>query len=87
MIVFPLAWTFGFWPTVLPLLLAWKVWRLQGVLGAWSERRAAGVSTADQERELEDTLTLLAVQENRIPERLARPLVRRALATARSSTA
>jgi hypothetical protein len=86
-IVFPLAWTFGFWPTVLPLLLAWKVWRLQTVLGEWCERRAAGVSTAAQEQELEDTLTLLAMEENHVPERFARPLIRRALGAARSSGA
>lgn len=83
-IVFPLAWIFGFWPVVGPLLLAWKVWRLQSVLQEYCARRASGVSTAEQEQELEDTVTLLAMEENGIPERFARPLVRRALGAARS---
>jgi hypothetical protein len=78
-IVFPLAWTFGFWPTVMPVLLAARVWRLQSMLEAYVARRAAGLSTEAPERELEDTVTLLVAHENGIPERLARLLVRRFL--------
>ncbi len=78
-IVFPLAWTFGFWPTVLPVLLAHRVWRLQSTLEQFHQRRAVGASTAEQKRELEDTLTLLAAHENGIPERWVRPFVRRIL--------
>ena len=83
-IVFPLAWTFGFWPTVLPLVLAHRVWLLQSTLETFCERRAAGASTREQEEELEDTFTLLVMEENGIPERWARRLVRRAVAMARS---
>ncbi len=82
-IVFPLAWTFGFWPTVAPLLLARRIWRLQATLEELCASRAAGLPADEPERELEDTLTLLAVQENRIPERFVRPLVRRLLRAAR----
>ena len=85
-IVFPLAWIFGYWPVVAPALLAWKIWRLQSVLQEYCARRASGVSTAEQEQELEDTVTLLAMEENGIPERFARPLVRRALGAARSAS-
>ncbi len=76
-IVFPLAWTFGFWPVVMPLLVARRIWRLQSVVEELGTRAAAGVSTDDQEQEIEDTLTLLAMEENPIvPERFARRLVR-----------
>jgi hypothetical protein len=81
-IVFPLAWTFGFWPTVVPLFLAHRVWRLQATLEDYCARRASGVSTAEPEAELEDTITLLAAEENGIPERLVRPFVRRFLRSA-----
>lgn len=86
-IVFPLAWIFGYWPVVGPLLLAWKIWRLQSVLEEYCARRASGVSTAEQERELEDAVTLLAMEENGIPERFARRLVRRAVGAARGRAA
>lgn len=84
-IVFPFAWLFGYWPTVMPAVLAHRIWRLQSTLETWCDRRAAGVSTAEQEGEFEDTLTLLAVQENGVPERFVRPLVRRFLAAAREA--
>jgi hypothetical protein len=38
-----------------------------------------GLSTEASAQEVEDTLTLLAVQENPIPERWARKIVRRLL--------
>ena len=82
-IVFPLAWIFGFWPTVGPLFVAYKIWRLQHVLQELADRKAAGVTTEAQEQELEDTFTLMVVEENPIPERFARKLVRRALAAAK----
>jgi hypothetical protein len=78
-IVFPLAWVFGFWPTVVPLLLAHRIWRLQGTLEAFCERRALGLPTDAHQDELEDTLTLLAAEENGIPQRWVRPFVRRVL--------
>lgn len=86
-IVFPLAWIFGYWPTVLPAVLAYRVWRLQSTLEQLCERRSLGLSTADQEGELEDTLTTLAAEENGIPERWARPFVRRLLSAARDGMA
>lgn len=85
-IVFPLAWLFGFWPTVVPLLLAHRVWRLQGTLEAFVERRSLGLPTDEAETELEDTLTLLAVEENGVPERFVRPFVRRFLRSARRAS-
>lgn len=78
-IVFPLAWIFGFWPAVMPLLLALRIWRLQSTLERYCERRAAGLSTAEPEQDLEDTITQLAMQENGVPERFVRPFVRRFL--------
>jgi hypothetical protein len=78
-IVFPLAWLFGFWPAVLPLVLAHRIWRLQATLEQFCERRALGLPVDAQVDEVEDTLTLLAAQENGIPQRWVRPFVRRAL--------
>jgi len=78
-IVVPLAWTFGFWPFVGPLLVARRVLRLQKLLEEYGARRASGGPTDEPAAELEDTLTLLAAQENHVPERLARFIVRRVL--------
>jgi hypothetical protein len=78
-IVFPLAWIFGFWPTVVPIVLAHRIWRLRSTLEEICRRRAAGLPSAEQEGELEDALTLLAAQENGVPERWVRPFVRRVL--------
>jgi hypothetical protein len=75
-IVFPFAWIFGYWGVVGPLLAAWKIWKLQSVLEEHCERRAQGLDTDATERDVEDALTLLATQENPIPERWARRLVR-----------
>lgn len=86
-IVFPLAWLFGFWPTVMPLMLAHRVWRLQSTLEEYCRRRQAGISAGEQLDELEDTFTLLAAEENGIPERWVRPFVRRFLRAAQKAPA
>jgi len=83
-IVFPLAWTFGFWPTVMPVLLAARIRRLHGTLEQLAQRRAAGLPTEESRRELVDTFTLLAAEENGVPEFLVRPIVRRFLGSARA---
>lgn len=85
-IVFPFAWLFGYWGVVGPLLAARQVWRLQATLERYAERRGLGLDTAASEQELEDTLTLLAMEENPLPERWARRLVRGLLARARSAS-
>ena len=82
-IVLPLAWVCSYWPTVGSLLVAWKLHKLQGVLLRYAERSRAGLDTGQEEREIEDAFTLAIVNENPIPERFARPLVRRALAAAK----
>ena len=78
-IVFPFAWIFGYWGVVGPLLVARRIWRLQATVAEYVDRRAMGLPTDASAEELEDTLTLLAMQENPIPERWARKLVRRIL--------
>jgi len=83
-LVLPLAWIFSYWPTMGGLLLAWKMYRLQANVEGWAESAALGLPTEHAEHELEDTLTLLAVQENAIPERWARPWVRKLMAAARA---
>lgn len=83
-IAFPLAWLFGFWPTVMPILLAARIRRLQGTLEEFVQRRAAGLPTEESRQELEDTFTLLAAEENGVPEFLVRPVVRRFLRSPQS---
>jgi hypothetical protein len=56
-----------------------RIWRLRSTLEEICRRRAAGLPSAEQEGELEDALTLLAAQENGVPERWVRPFVRRVL--------
>jgi hypothetical protein len=75
-IVLPFAWTLGFWPTVAPLLVAWKVWSLQALLEEHCERRALGLPSDAPLQEIEDTFTRLVAQENHVPERWARRVVR-----------
>lgn len=78
-IVLPLAWIFGYWSIVGPLVVARKVWRLQATLEEYGQRRSLGLPTDASAQELEDTLTLLARQENPIPEKWARRIVRHVL--------
>jgi len=78
-IVLPFAWIFGYWGVVGPLLIVRRIWRLQSQLERYVERRSLGLPTDVSLDEVEDTLTQLAVQENPIPERWARLLVRRVL--------
>jgi hypothetical protein len=75
-IVLPFAWVFGYWGVVGPLLAAWKIWKLQSVLEEHCERRAQGLDTDATEQDVEDALTLLATQENPLPEKWARRIVR-----------
>jgi hypothetical protein len=82
-VVLPLAWIFSYWPMVGSLLMAWKMYRFQGVLERWATRSQAGLQTHEEEKEIEDTFVLALMDENPIPERWARPLVRRALAAAK----
>jgi hypothetical protein len=81
-IVLPLAWTFSYWPMVGSLVLAWKFHRLQFVVQDWAERRSLGLPTDGPAQDVEDTLTLMLVQEYPLPERWARKLVRRFLLAA-----
>jgi hypothetical protein len=78
-IVLPFAWIFGYWGVVGPLVVARRIWKLQATRETHAERRSTGLPTDASEQEIEDTLTLLAVQENPIPERWARKIVRRLL--------
>jgi hypothetical protein len=86
-LVLPLAWTISYWPMVGSLLAAWKIWRLQKTLETWSERKALGLPADLPEQEIEDALTHLAAEENGIPERWARPLVRKLIRAARERLA
>lgn len=78
-IVLPFAWVFGYWGVAGPLVIVRRILRLQSVLETYVTRRSLGLPADASAQEIEDTLTLLAVQENPIPERWARKLVRRLL--------
>ena len=86
-VVFPFAWIFGYWGVVGPLVVARKIWKLQASVEEHVDRRAMGLDTQGSAQDLEDTLTLLAVQENPIPERFARIIVRRLLRAEQASEA
>ena len=79
-IVLPFAWIFGYWGVIGPLLAARKIWQLQSVLDQHCERRAQGLDADTTEQDAEDALTLLATQENPLPEKWARRIVRLMLA-------
>lgn len=78
-VVLPLAWTISFPGMAASLILAQRIRGLQRVLTELAARVQGGAPTEEQERELVDTFTALAAQENGLPERLVRPFVRRAL--------
>lgn len=81
MIVLPAAWIISFWPTFGTLVLIWKIRSAQGLLTRVDERLRAdrAVDAADL-AELEDLAVKLAASENRLPEFIVRPFIRRALA-------
>jgi hypothetical protein len=82
-LVLPLAWTFSYWPMLGSLILAWKAHRLSSILQDWARCRSLGLPADAPEQQIEDMLTLLVAQENPIPARWARKLVRHALRAAR----
>ena len=74
LIVMPFAWALGFWPVILPVLSAIKVWRLMRNLETLGDRiePSAATTAADAKQQLLETLTDVAVAENRLPRWLAR---------------
>ncbi len=81
MIVLPAIWIFSFWPTFGTLVLIWKIRSAQELLERIAERlRTEGAAEATDLRELEDLAVRLAARENRLPEFIMRPLVRKAMA-------
>ena len=79
-IILPLAWTFGYFPILGPILLAVKTRGVMRTLDTIGARVRSGANpTAEQKKEMEDYLTTLAAQENGIPEFLARKLIRKLL--------
>ena len=81
MIVLPAAWIISFWPMFGTLVMIWKIWTVQGLLGRIGERmQREGAADAKDMTELEDLGTSLAARENGLPEFIVRPFVRKALA-------
>ncbi len=81
MIVLPAAWIFSFWPLFGTLVLIWRIRAAQGLLERIAERlRAEGTADVTDLRELEDLAVKLAARENRLPEFVMRPLVRKVVA-------
>lgn len=81
MIVLPMAWAFSYWPMLGSLLMIARVRGLQRTLEGIAAELDAGIDPSpDKLRELEDVFTRLAAEENRLPEFLVRPIVRKALA-------
>ena len=81
MIVLPAAWIFSFWPMFGTLVLIWRIRAAQGLLERIAERlRAEGAADATDLQALEDLAVKLAARENRLPEFIMRPLVRKVVA-------
>lgn len=81
MIVLPMAWALSYWPMLGSLLMIARVRGLQRTLEGIAAELYAGIDPSpDKMRELEDVFTRLAAEENRLPEFLIRPIVRKALA-------
>lgn len=84
MIVLPLAWAFSYWPMLGALVLIARIRGLQRTLGKISaELDSDGEPGPENLGELEDIATSFAVRENRLPEFIVRPFIRKALQQAR----
>lgn len=80
MIVLPLAWTFSYWPMLGSLIMISRIRGLQRTLEGIGAELEAGVSPSPERlQELEDVGTHLAARENRLPEFILRPIIRRLL--------
>lgn len=81
MIVLPIAWAFSYWPMLGSLLMIARIRGLQRTLEGIAAELDAGIDPSpDKMRELEDVFTHLAAQENRLPEFMVRPIIRKVLA-------
>lgn len=81
MIVLPAAWIFSFWPMFGTLVLILRIRATQGLLERIADRlRAEGAANPTDLQALEDLAVRLAARENRLPEFIMRPLVRKMVA-------
>ena len=81
MIVLPMAWAFSYWPMLGSLLMIARIRGLQRTLEGIAAELDAGIDPSpDKMRELEDVFTRLAAEENRLPEFMVRPIIRKVLA-------
>jgi len=80
MIVLPLAWGFSYWPMLGSLVMIARVRGLQRTLEGVAAELEAGIDPSpDKLLELEEAGTKLAARENRLPEFIVRPIVRKVL--------
>jgi hypothetical protein len=80
MIVLPLAWGFSYWPMLGSLVMIARVRGLQRTLEGVAAELGAGIDPSPEKLlELEEVGTKLAARENRLPEFIVRPIVRRVL--------
>lgn len=83
MIVLPLAWIFSFWPTYGSLATLLKIRSIGRTLERVVAQLRVGLDPEHADlAELENQATRIAAQENRLPEFLVRPLIRRGLVRA-----
>ena len=81
MVVLPVAWAFSYWPMLGSLLMILRIRGLQRTLEGIASELDAGIDPSpDKMRELEDVFTHLAAEENRLPEFMVRPIIRKVLA-------
>lgn len=80
MIVLPMSWAFSYWPMLGSLLMIARIRGLQRTLKGIAAELDAGIDPSPEKlRELEGVFSHLAAEENRLPEFLVRPIIRKAL--------
>jgi len=80
MIVLPLAWAFSYWPMLGTVVLIARIRGLQRTIGKIAtELNSDGEPGPENLGELEDIATSFAAHENRLPEFIVRPFIRKAL--------
>jgi len=80
MIVLPLAWAFSYWSMLGSLLMIIRVRGLQRTMeGIALELQAGRDPSPENLLELEEVGTKLAARENRLPEFIVRPFIRKIL--------
>jgi hypothetical protein len=80
MIVLPFAWAISFWPMLASLVMIARIWHLQRTVEKLADEIEPGCMPGTENLDkLEDIATAFAAHENRLPQFVVRPFIRRVL--------